>query len=73
MVVRLDLMEQLGYQASNLEETPWSGDYFAIARGILGNQALIPNLRSFMNGKLALIIFKSTLFQKYMPVERLKK
>lgn len=24
------------------EETPWSGDYFAIARGILGNRAFDP-------------------------------
>lgn len=42
MVIHLDQMEQLGYRASYLEETPWSGDYFAMARGILGNRAFDP-------------------------------
>lgn len=36
LIRRLDEMEKLGYQEAALPESPWSGDYFALARGALG-------------------------------------
>lgn len=64
VIVQLDLMEQLGYQASHLEETPWSGDYFAIARGTLGNRAFDPGFSQLYDWKTRFDYIQNNPFSK---------
>lgn len=40
---RLEVMEQMGLQSAELAETPWSGDYFAMAQGGLGRRGFDPD------------------------------
>lgn len=51
LINQLTVMDRLGFQTSYIEETPWSGDYFAIARGILGNRAFDPKFMQLYDWK----------------------